>query len=110
MKALNTQLLDMRGNLIAEGSVVDKGDYFGGKLDLANMPTETRKVFEEFEEIVAGQMFSFLDDIEDKIESLALKVVIDPGQLLVVKDLQIFPSNGGFSFRLTGPTTNGKPL
>jgi hypothetical protein len=108
MKYIKTQIVDQRGNIVAEGNVTDKGAYFGGKLDLANMPEETRKIFEEFEEIVSGQMLSFLDEIEDKIAGLSLKVILDPGQEIPVRDVQIFPSNGGFSFRLIESTVNGK--
>ena len=36
-----------------------------------NTPAELRTLFDVFEEIVNGQMFVFLDDIQEKIGSVA---------------------------------------
>jgi hypothetical protein len=47
-----------------------------------------------------GQMFAFLDDIQERIGTLSLKVVFDIGQEVYVKDLQVFPSTGDVCFRL----------
>ena len=56
------------------------------------MPSELRGLFEEFEEIVNGQMLSFLDEIQDKISVLQLKVQFDSGKEADIHDLQFYPS------------------
>jgi hypothetical protein len=45
-------------------------------------------------------MFSFLDEIQEKIGSLTIKAVFDDGCEAPVKDLQVFPSTGEVSFKL----------
>ncbi len=58
-------------------------------------------VFDEFEEIVNGQMFSFLDEIEGKIAVLSLKAAFDSnGSEVSVEELQVYPSTGDVSFKL----------
>ncbi len=45
-------------------------------------------------------MFSLLDDIEEQISALPLKVVFGEGREACVEDLQIYPSARRVSFRL----------
>jgi hypothetical protein len=88
--------------VLATTQVADQGGYFGGTIDLRSTPAHLRALFEEFEEIVNGQMFVFLDEIQAKIGSLPIKAVFDDGFEVYVKDLQVFPSTGDISFRLAG--------
>jgi hypothetical protein len=65
-------------------------------------PTELRALFEEFEEIANGQMFVFLDDIQERIGAFSIKAVFDEAPAVGVRDLQVFPSRGEVSLRLVG--------
>jgi hypothetical protein len=100
MNTRTVQLIDESRNVLARAEVTDEGEYYGGTIDLACTPPRVRLLFEEFEEIVNGQMFSFLDAIQERVGALAIKVVFDDGCEAQVKDLQVFPSAGEVSFKL----------
>jgi hypothetical protein len=100
MSAQMVKLIDRGGNLIATAQVDDEGEHFGGTIDLQATPGPVRSLFNEFEEIVNGQMFSFLDEIQDKIDALSLRAVFVDGRTLGLKDLQVFPTAGDVSFKL----------
>lgn len=89
---------------MATAQVAEEGSHYGGRIDLRETPANIRALFDEFEEIVNGQMFAFLDDIQERIRAILIKVVFDNGQEEYVKDLQIFPSTGDISFRLVAPS------
>ena len=57
-------------------------------------------MFEEFEELVNDQLFTHVDEIEEKIGALRLKAVFDTDHEAYVKDLQVFPGTGCVSFKL----------
>jgi hypothetical protein len=94
------KLIDQGGNVVASARVADEGGYYGGTIDLGGMPDVMRRVFDEFEEIVNGQMLSFLDEIEGKIAALSLRVLLQDGSSARVRDLQIYPATGDVSFKL----------
>jgi hypothetical protein len=94
------QLIDARGNVLATASVVREGDHLAGTIDLRDTPVAVRTLFEEFEEIVNGQMFSFLDEIQQKVAALGIKAVSGDGREAAVTDLQVFPGTSDVSFRL----------
>ncbi len=98
----SVQLIDQSRTILATAQVADEGDHYGGTIDLRMTPVELRALFDEFEEIVNGQMFVFLDDIQEKIGALPIKAVFDDGSEVYVKDLQVFPSTGDVSLRLVG--------
>jgi hypothetical protein len=100
MNTKTMQLIDQSGTVLATAHVTDEGTHFGGTIDLATMPEALRRLFDEFEEIVNGQMLSFLDDIQDKIAAHTLKVVFADGTEAFVKDLQIYPGSGEVSFKV----------
>lgn len=100
MTLRSVQLIDPSRTVLAEAQVADEGSYYGGIIDLRRTPSELRALFDEFEEIVNGQMFAFLDALQAKIEALHLKAVFDNGVEECIKDLQVFPSTGDVSFRL----------
>jgi hypothetical protein len=101
MSARTIKLLGSSGELLATGQVVLDGDHFEGSIDLSPMPASMLRAFQEFEELVNGQVFSLLDDIEQRINDLAIQVAFDEGRRGFVEDLQIYPSNGLTSFRVT---------
>lgn len=104
MSTQSVRLIERSGVPIGVAEVVDKGTHYGGRIDLSHMSPQTRAVFAEFEEIVTGQMFSFLDEIDDKIEAIGAVAVFADGRQVPVRDLQICPSSGSISFR--EPLTN----
>jgi|GEM_PF-3921343 len=62
-------------------------------------------VFERYTEIVEGQSFSHLDEIESEIDRLGLRIRFDESEVLDrVYHVQIFLDGGfGFSCRLLNP-------
>jgi len=100
MNTQHVQLVDPSRAVLAVAQVADEGGYFGGTIDLRSTPAHLRALFGEFEEIVNGQMFVFLDEIQERISSLPITVVFDDGLEVHIKDLQVFPSTGDISFRL----------
>jgi hypothetical protein len=100
MKTQTVRLIDQARNTIAVARVGMEGDRYGGTIDLHGMPANLRALFDEFEEVVNGQMFSFLDEIQEKIGALPIKVVLENGQEIFLNDLQVYPSTGEVSFKL----------
>jgi hypothetical protein len=96
-------LLDPSGNVVARAQVGEEGGLFAGEVDLRHMPRALREKFDEYEEIVNGQMFSLLDEIEGQIAALGLRVVFPGGQESGIEDLQIYPTEQRLSFRLKNP-------
>jgi hypothetical protein len=101
-KAVN--LIDQSRTVLANAHVTDEGTHFRGTIDLAKMPEPLRRLFVQLEEIVTGQEFSFLDEIQDKIAGASIKVVFADGTEAFVKELQIYPSTGDVSFKLDKET------
>lgn len=101
------QLVDAASRLIATAEVADAGGRYEGSIDLSVMPDPVLQVFTEFEEIVNGQMLSFLDAIERRIRSLAIRVRFGEGPAIPVENLQIFPRQRLISFNLLERLTNG---
>jgi hypothetical protein len=102
MNTRSVQLVDTSRNVLAVAEVTPEGDHFGGSIDLRSTPAGLRALFDEFEEVVNGQMFSFLDEIQEKIGALPIKAVFEDGNEADVADLQVFPSTGEVSFKLRG--------
>lgn len=92
------QLLDRNGNMIASCPVEERDDRFRGEIQADSLPRAVRAVFDEFEEIVNGQIFSLLDEVEDKITSLGIRARFSDGLTVEAKDLQMYPKDGVFSF------------
>jgi len=100
MNSQHVRLVDRSRNVWAEAQIVEQDDHFGGIVDLRATPGPILTLFEEFEEVVNGQMFVFLDEIQGKIDSFSFRVIFNDGVEASVKDLQVFPSSGELSFRL----------
>jgi hypothetical protein len=74
---------------------------------LQEAPETVRKQFEDFEEIVNNQVFSLLDEIEDRISALGITAIGEDGRRAAVVDLQVFPAGKRVSFRLAAETVLG---
>jgi hypothetical protein len=100
MKTQTVKFIDQARNTIAIACVGIEGDQYGGTIDLHGMPANLRALFDELEQVVNGQMFSFLDEIQEKIGTLPIKVVLENGQEMFLNDLQVYPSTAEVSFKL----------
>ncbi|SRR6266540_2864622 len=98
-------LIDQSSARVAALDVQFRDDHFEGTISLDATPPQLRELFEQFEGIVEGQMFSLLDDIEEKIAAVPLRVVFEDGAEADVVDLQVFPSTNAVSFKTRQPTT-----
>ena len=103
MTVTSVKLIDVSGNVIASALVAARDASFSGRIDLSHTPPEVSRVFEEYENIVNGQMFSLLDDIEERIAALALRAAFDEGPEVAVEDVQVYPTTGKVSFKVVQP-------
>ncbi|MBO0700565.1 MAG: hypothetical protein J2P46_19365 [Zavarzinella sp.] len=91
-------LKDQSSDQVASFAVVPVGDRYEGTITLARTPLDLRRLFDEYEELVEGQVFSRLNNIEERIAARRLRVVFDDGTESAVEDLQVYPSTGAVSF------------
>jgi hypothetical protein len=78
---------------------------YEGQFRFDAAPDLVKALFAEYEEIVEGQMFSLLDDVERRVADLCLKVLLEDGSELRVEDLQVYPTTGAISFVGSDPKT-----
>ena len=100
MSSQHVTIINQSRQTVATAEVSEQGGYFSGRVDLSLMPAALQHQFEEYEEVVNQQMFSFLDELEDKIEGLLLKVVFANGDVAQLADVQIYPSTKSVSFKV----------
>lgn len=100
MNTMAVKIIGSHSDVFAIAQVSQRGDVFSGTIDLSSMPMAIRQTFQEFEEIVNGQMFSLLDEVQDRIENLLLRVRFDEGTDVALADLQVYPSTRRVSFKL----------
>lgn len=93
-------LFDRDNRKIGALEVAPIDAHYEGTISLEDAPPDVRRLFEDYEEIVEGQMFSLLDDIEAKINAIPFKVSFENRTEAYVEDLQVFPSSGAISFKL----------
>jgi hypothetical protein len=98
-------LIDQASAKVAALEVYFRDDHFEGTISLDATPPQLRELFEQFEEVVENQVFSLLDDIEEKIAAIPLRAVFENGAEADVVDLQVFPSTKAVSFKTRQPTT-----
>ncbi|HEV3385852.1 MAG TPA: hypothetical protein VG097_13630 [Gemmata sp.] len=96
-------LIDQSAARLADLDVSLVGDHFEGTISLEATPPQLKRLFREYEEIVEGQTFSLLDEIEQKLNALQVRTVFDDGSVVNVCDLQIFPSTNSVSFKTRQP-------
>ena len=99
-------LIDQGQRVIAAVQVAKQDGAFVGRIDLSLIPVPLRRLFEEYEEIVNTQAFSLLDEIEEKLENLHLKVVFEDGSEAALADVQIYPSTKKVSFQVVQGTVS----
>ena len=73
MNPKTIKIVDPCQTVIATAQVVKKDERFTGLVDLRAMPVYLRQLFDEYEETVNGQLFSFLDEIEEQISACGRK-------------------------------------
>lgn len=100
MRTQVIKLIDSTCTVIATAQIIAFGEGYRGKVDLTLMPARLQQPFAEYEEIVNGQMFSLLDEAEEQISALRLKIRFDNGDEVETKELQIYPSTNRISFKL----------
>lgn len=100
MYTQTVNLIDPNQTIVATAQVFQQDKGYRGRIDLNLMPASLRQKFIEYEEIVNGQMFSLLDEIEDQIAALRLKIRFALGHEAAITDLQIYPTTGRISFAL----------
>jgi hypothetical protein len=105
MSEQHLYLAEELGTRLCSVLVQHVGDQFEGTFDVSMLPTEFRALLAEFEEIVEGQMFSLLDDIEGRIRLARLQIASEDGTRTPISNLQAFPSTGAISFRSTLPSS-----
>jgi hypothetical protein len=117
MNSKHATLIDQERQVIARAEVAEQDGVFVGRIDLSRMPVPLRHLFEEYEEIVNTQTFSLLDEIEEKIKNLHLKVIFEDGYEAAVADVQIYPSTNKVSFQVlkqigsdSGETSKRTPM
>ncbi len=93
-------IIDQSRQVVATAKVSEQDGCFAGRIDLSLMPAMLQHQFEEYEEMVNQQMFSFLDDLEEKIGRFFLKAVFDDGNVEQLTDVQIYPSTKSVSFKV----------
>lgn len=98
-------LVDQSSTRVAVLNVALIGDCYRGTICLDATPPELKRLFEEFEENVEGQMFALADEIEEKIGVIPLKVVFSNGMEACVEDLQVYPSTKRVSFKVRQAST-----
>jgi hypothetical protein len=99
------RIIDPSRRILATARVAEEDGSFAGSIDVGSMPRDILRRFEAYEEIVEGQMFSLLDEIEDQISGLTLSAIFDDGQEFLVEDLQVYPSSGRVSFKVKARRT-----
>lgn len=102
MNTRTIRLLDPTRAVVAVTTVDDTGEHFVGTIDLSATPPAARAVFDEYEAVVNGQMFSFLDEVEASVAALGWRAEWD-GHVVPLTDLQVYPATGGVSFKLAVP-------
>jgi hypothetical protein len=74
--------------------------HYEGTISLDATPPSLRELFERFEEVVEGQTFGLLDDVEGKIAAIPFRVRFDDGAEADIADLQVFPTTSAVSFKV----------
>jgi hypothetical protein len=93
-------LIDNSSLPVATLDVTSVADHFEGTISLDSTPQSLIKLFAELEELVEGQVLSLLDEVEQRICALQMRVRFENGSVANVCDLQIYPSTNSVSFKI----------
>jgi len=102
-------LKDHESKRVASLTVAPVGDRYEGTVVLGGTPPDLRRLFEEYEQGVEGQVFSRLEELEGRIAARRLRALFDDGTEVAVEDLQVYPSTGAVSFVAKGSLTQTGP-
>jgi hypothetical protein len=100
MSLQQVTIIDQKREVVATAQVTEQNGMFTGRIDLSPMSVSLRRQFEAYEEIVNKQMFSLLDEMEERIGAMLLKVGFADGHVAPLADLQIYPSTKKVSFKV----------
>jgi hypothetical protein len=104
MNDRTVQIVDQSCGIVATAQVAETDGVCAGSIDLRSMPADLRRRFEAYEEIVNGQMFSLLDEMEEQIGEIQLVAIFEDGEEFPVEDLQIYPRERRVSFKVAPRT------
>jgi hypothetical protein len=107
MSLQQVTIINQKRAVVATAQVTEQDGTFTGRIDLSPMSAPLRRQFEAYEEIVNEQMFSLLDEMEEQIEAMLLKVVFADGHVAPLTDLQIYPSTKKVSFKAVKEAVRG---
>lgn len=102
-------LIDQASVRVADLNVSLVGHLYRGTISFDVTPAKLKRLFEEFEELVEGQVFNLADEIEEKIGELSLRVVFANGSEVPVDELQVYPSTKRVSFKILQEPTVAAP-
>ena len=68
MQTQAVRLIDRSRSVVATMQVTDEGTHYSGTIDLHETPTDLLALFREFDELVNGQVFSLVDEVDERIE------------------------------------------
>jgi hypothetical protein len=105
MQFQRAYLLDPSSAKVATLDVTQIGDLYSGTICLDSTPPELIDLFQQFEEMVEGQVFNIADEIEERIEEFRLRVAFENGLGTEVAGLQVYPSTKAVSFKIRQPAT-----
>lgn len=109
MSTRSLRFVDSAGQVLATAEVTDAGEHFTGRVDLTRTPRDLRLLFDEYEDVVEGQVLSLVDEIADRIAQRRIRAIFDDGEIeSAVDDLQVFPSTGTVSFALATTPASGR--
>ena len=96
-------ILGPQRTAVATAQVKCQGNQCSGSVKMETMPPELRALFEKYEELVNGQVFSLLDEVEEQISATTFTAVFENGKEAAITDLQLYPRSGSITFK-TMPT------
>jgi hypothetical protein len=97
------KIVDLTQNIVAIAEVQSQGNYYSGSVNVDRMPQPLLSQFEEYESLINDQVFSLLDQIEEKIDVNSFAVIFDENTKCYIEDLQILPSSRMISFKVLDP-------
>jgi hypothetical protein len=100
MSLQQVTIIDQNRKIVATAQVTEQDGTFTGRINLSPMPAPLQRQFEAYEEVVNQQMFSLLDEMEEKIGGMFLKGIFAEGHVAPLADLQIYPSINKVSFKV----------
>lgn len=93
--------LSADGSILAESRIDhEEAGWFSGSIVWRRFPLEINKALDWYDEVVQGQMLSYLDEAGDAVQKFDLTVKFPDGSTHKTYGLNISPSND-VSFRIS---------